>query len=103
LIIDFNMKKYTISVMYRGQQITKMVDLAGVQRFKKIYCLFKKSENSKDFFKLYNTSITDCFELAKFSARLDSKGLWSYESCNVEKYFNNLFDLLVIGEQCNFC
>lgn len=85
------------------KKINKMVDLAGVQRFKKIHSLYLKSENSKDFFKLYNNSITDCFELAKFSARLDSKGFSSYESCNIEKYFNNLFEILVIGEQCNFC
>jgi hypothetical protein len=84
------------------RKINKMADLAGIQRFKKMVSLFRKSESAGDFFKLYNKSITDCFELAKFSARLDSKGYSRYEYCNVEEYCNHLFEMLSIGKQCKF-
>lgn len=75
------------------KKLERLVDLAGINRFKKIMSVLDLNKSVEQNIYVYTVK-SDCFEMSKFHDRITNKGYQRYSQDAIEFFFNDLIEVV---------
>ena len=85
-----------LSIIQTKEQVSKLVDICGLKRFKKILSIYIKTKDitpSKLEYNYFKISY-DSFERIVFSDRLMNKGFMRNDPQNIKSFMKHCIDIL---------